>query len=473
MPPPPAHRYDRPAEDVLHGETIPDPYRWLEDGEAPETRAWTEAQNALHRGATSPALPRARPSARRLDAAARHRRAQHAHAGAWPLLLPAARGPAEPAGALRRATASTARTGSRSIPTRSIQPAPPRSTGTIPATTAPSWPMGCPRTGSEQSVLHVLDVDPGVTLADRISRTRAADLAWLPDGSGFYYTRYPAPGTVPAGEEHYHRGVYFHRLGSDPDDRPAGLPARAKRNTGRASSLSPDGRWLLIQRGPRPSIRPTSTWATGTLAPATSSAPLVAVAEDLPASFEGEVAHGRLFLRTNLDAPTYRLYEVDPEQPGTGRTGARSCRRERTRCSKACRCTADRLALELPRAGLVPAPPRRPRRRPAAARSPLPTLGQPVRPRGRVGRRRAVLRILVLHGAAERLPARPRHGDEQTLWRRVEADLDPEPVRGAAGELSVARRHRGDDVPRPPQRARPRRATRRPISPATAASTSA
>ena len=41
----------------------------------------------------------------------------------------------------------------------------------------------------------------------------------------------------------------------------------------------------------------------------------VAVAKDLPASFEGEVAHGRLFLRTNLDAPTYRVYSVDPERP--------------------------------------------------------------------------------------------------------------------------------------------------------------
>ena len=35
------------ATDTLHGETVPDPYRWLEEGDAPETRAWTEAQNTL------------------------------------------------------------------------------------------------------------------------------------------------------------------------------------------------------------------------------------------------------------------------------------------------------------------------------------------------------------------------------------------------------------------------------------------
>ena len=45
---------------------------------------------------------------------------------------------------------------------------------------------------------------------------RAASLAWLPDSSGFYYTRYPAAGEVPEGEEHYHRAIYYHRLGSDP-----------------------------------------------------------------------------------------------------------------------------------------------------------------------------------------------------------------------------------------------------------------
>ena len=43
-PPPPAtERSD--VVDMIHGETVPDPYRWLEDQNDPRTRAWIDAQN--------------------------------------------------------------------------------------------------------------------------------------------------------------------------------------------------------------------------------------------------------------------------------------------------------------------------------------------------------------------------------------------------------------------------------------------
>ncbi|HEX5576051.1 MAG TPA: hypothetical protein VFX42_09280, partial [Gemmatimonadales bacterium] len=37
----------RQTRDILHGEEILDPYRWLEDGDAAETREWTARQNAF------------------------------------------------------------------------------------------------------------------------------------------------------------------------------------------------------------------------------------------------------------------------------------------------------------------------------------------------------------------------------------------------------------------------------------------
>ena len=60
---------DTPSSDlieILHGEEIADPYRWLEDGEAPETRRWTEKQNALTEAYLS-AVPGRGQIRRRLD----------------------------------------------------------------------------------------------------------------------------------------------------------------------------------------------------------------------------------------------------------------------------------------------------------------------------------------------------------------------------------------------------------------------
>jgi prolyl oligopeptidase len=294
------------AVELLHGESIPDPYRWLEDGESAETREWTERQNALTESYLG-AVPAREAIRRRLD--------QLLAIGALSVPAPV-RGryfyqrrdgrQNQPVLYVREGVQGADRA---LVDPNSLSPA---------GTTALDWyypsddgrllAYGLSENGSEQSVLHVLEVDTDSTLPDRIPHTRAADLAWLPDGTGFYYTRYPAAGDVPSGEEHYHRAVHFHRLGTDPASDPQ-IFKPAEKEHWPGVSISPDGRWLLI--GVARTFDQTDLY----LKDLDDGGEPVAVARDLPATFEGEIAHGRLFLRTNLDAPTYRLYVVDPERP--------------------------------------------------------------------------------------------------------------------------------------------------------------
>ena len=200
-------------------------------------------------------------------------------------------------------------------------------------------------------------------------------------------------------------------------------------------SISPDGRWLLI--GVARTFDQTDLYLQDLAAG--SRPPVAGGARISPPSFDGEVAHGRLFLRTNLDAPTYRLYVVDPERPAREALARDRAAAGRMRCSKASRVAGDAPGAQLPRAGLVPAPADATSTAALCARSTLPTLGSLFGTGARVGRPRALLRLLVLHRAAERVPDRPRRPDTQTLWQRVEADVDPDRFEVQAGRRSASK----------------------------------
>ena len=291
--------------EVLHGEAIADPYRWLEDGASSETQLWTERQNALTQAYLSaiPGRQRIRGRLEELLAIGVLSVPTPVH-GRYVYLRREGR---------QNQPVLYWRNGVNGPDQVAVDPNVLNEAGT----TALDWyfpsrdgrllAYGLSENGSEESVLHILDLDTGVHHPDRIPRMRAASVAWIPDGRGFYYTRYPAPGQVPAGEEPYHRAVYLHTIGADPAD-DALVFKPAEKEHWPSVSVSPDGRWLLV------SVARTFDETDLYLQDLIGGSDLVAVVRDLPASFEGEIAHGRLFLRTNLDAPTYRLYVVDPQQ---------------------------------------------------------------------------------------------------------------------------------------------------------------
>jgi prolyl oligopeptidase len=105
--------------------------------------------------------------------------------------------------------------------------------------------------GTDWRTIRVLDVDSGKVFDDEVTWVRFTNIVWAKDGSGFFYSRYPAPegGTAAAAGVSNH-AVYFHALGtgqeddrlvySDPD-RPAVLHMVDRTH---------DGRYLLIYPTP-------------------------------------------------------------------------------------------------------------------------------------------------------------------------------------------------------------------------------
>jgi prolyl oligopeptidase len=72
--------------------------------------------------------------------------------------------------------------------------------------------------GSEEGTVHVYEVAAAKETGDLVLRvnggTAGGSVAWLGDGSGFFYTRYPREGERPKEDLAFYQQVYFHKIGT-------------------------------------------------------------------------------------------------------------------------------------------------------------------------------------------------------------------------------------------------------------------
>ncbi|MBV8052268.1 MAG: hypothetical protein JOZ80_13835, partial [Acidobacteriaceae bacterium] len=164
--------------------------------------------------------------------------------------------------------------------------------------------------GSEESVLHVIESATGKALPDQIARTRFASVAWKKDNSGFYYTRHPNEGEVPAGEEVYHVKVFYHALGTRPANDPLVFGERRNpQDIPQVALPDDDDRWLLInvQEGWTKSEMYLQDLKAGTSP--------VELTNGNDFLYSGEIFRGKLYITTNEDAPRFHVFVVDAEHP--------------------------------------------------------------------------------------------------------------------------------------------------------------
>jgi len=164
---------------------------------------------------------------------------------------------------------------------------------------------GTSASGSEESTMHLVESATGNLLPDTIERTRFASVAWKKDSSGFYYTRHPKKGDVPAGEEVYHVKVFYHSIGADPAKDALIFGEGRKPQDIPTVSLSEDDRWLLI------TVFEGWTKAEMYLQDLASRNPPVEITTGKNFLYSGDFFRGKLYITTNEDAPHYRVFVAD------------------------------------------------------------------------------------------------------------------------------------------------------------------
>lgn len=322
---PPTRRLD--LVDDLHGHRVPDPYRWLEDAADPEVEAWSAAQDDLY------AAYRARLTGGRLAAGPLATDALTARLrallGAGVVGAPAWRGG-------RRFFSR--RAGDQEHPVVVVVEPDPQAPGgerervlvdpvaLDPAgtTTLDAWQPSkegdllayqVSHGGTEESVLHVLDVATGEPVDGPVDRARYSPVAWEPGGRSFFYVRRLAPELLPEDERQYHRRVWRHVVGTDPATDVEVHGAGLDMTNYYGVSVSRDGRWLLVSASAGTAPR-TDVWIADLHADGDAVPRLREVAVGLDAEVGAWVGRdGRLYVHTTLGADRWRLVVTDPATP--------------------------------------------------------------------------------------------------------------------------------------------------------------
>jgi prolyl oligopeptidase len=295
---PPAARKDATV-DTLHGASIPDPYRWLEDQNSPETRAWIDAENRCT-SAVLKAVPGRDQITTRLD--------QLLKTDAFTI-------PIERNGDYfftKRAAGQDLyvicrRHGVDGTDQALIDPqalSPDHSTSVTlleVSRDASLVAYGVRLGGKDETTVRFLDLKTSRELPDRLPEATYFAVDFEPDARGLYYSR-----TTPEGPR-----VFHHALGSSAASDPEIFGKGFGTEKIISSQMSRDGHDLLI----------SVVYGSGStrselyfkdLQANTAVQPIV---NDTDSLFSGQIEDGRLIVSTNWKAPKWRIFLVDLKNP--------------------------------------------------------------------------------------------------------------------------------------------------------------
>lgn len=297
--------------ETLHGIAVPDPYRWMEDIDSPETRAWIEAENDLTQAYLAN-IPQREQIKERMTALWNYEKysvpfrrggrvfyfhndgLQNQNVLFWQESLTG-----EPKLLLDPNTFSE--DGTVALNSLAISP-----NGKLLA-------YGLSASGSDWVEWYVRDVDNGSDLADHLRWVKFSGASWAKDNSGFYYAGYDEPTSEEAFRgTNYNQKLYFHKIGTPQSEDVLIYKNDAEPKWGFGAEVTDDGHYLVIyiRQGTLRNYNITLKDLTD------DSAPLMELLTGFKALYAYIGNEGNTFyFETDHSAPMNRVIAIDLEHP--------------------------------------------------------------------------------------------------------------------------------------------------------------
>ncbi len=287
------------VKETVQGTEIIDPYRWLEDQNSPETRAWIDAQDAYSDGILSK-LPGREAIRQQVSA----------------LIKIDSMGAPVVMNNRYFFTKRQAEQDQSSIFMRQgltgkdellIDPLPMSAHHTITVNLSSVTRDGSllaysvREGGADEVTPRLFDVDARKDLADVFPKARYSGFSILNDKSGVYLTRDTADGPR----------VFFHKIGAETASDTEIFGKGYGPENIITSTVSRDNHYLQINVLHGSSGNHTEIYVQDLAA----KGPIVTLVKDILSGFNGQIAGDRMYVRTNWKAPKWRVMEVDLKNP--------------------------------------------------------------------------------------------------------------------------------------------------------------
>jgi prolyl oligopeptidase len=305
---PPARKSDQ--TDDYHGVKVADPYRWLEDLDSAETKAWVEAQNKLTFGYLNeiPARGKIRDRLTKLWNYERYG-------------TPFKKGDryfyARNSG-LQNQSVYYSVTSLTDEPKLLLDPNTLSSDGTValsglaPSDDGKLLAYSLSASGSDWQEWKVRDVETGKDLDDHLKWVKFSGASWSADNKGFYYSRYDEPKNDALKGTNYFQKVYYHRLGTPQSDDPLIYERPDQKEWLLSATATADGRYLIINVNEGTDVK-TRVYYKDL---ATKDSPVVKLLDDFDAAYTLIDNDGPVFwFQTDLGAPRGKIIAIDIRKP--------------------------------------------------------------------------------------------------------------------------------------------------------------